>query len=112
MHTCTAYGTEWARNWEDALNDATASKSLKTQRQEIDDKKKHTCEVLIWFEVSSRPSITIFLLIKDLQNGREPLTCKYMWTHTQISISNCFPRRWHSVRMQRAPLSIIGMAAG
>ena len=49
-------GQNWAWNREDALNDATASKSLKTQRQEIDDKKKHTCEVLIWFEVSSRPS--------------------------------------------------------
>ena len=53
-------GQNWARNREDALNDATASKSLKTQHQEIDDKKKCTCEVLIWFEVSSRPSYYYF----------------------------------------------------
>jgi hypothetical protein len=46
-------GRNWAHNREDALADAAASKSLKTQRQEIDDKKKRTCEVLIWFEVGA-----------------------------------------------------------
>ena len=47
-------GQNWTRNRESALADAAASKSLKTQRQEIDDKKKRTCEVLIWFKVGTQ----------------------------------------------------------
>ena len=46
-------GRNWAHNWEDTLADAAALKSLETQWQEIDDKKKCTCKVLIWFEVSA-----------------------------------------------------------
>jgi hypothetical protein len=47
-------GQNWAHTRDSALADAAASKSLKTQRQEFDDKKKCTCEVLIWFEVGTQ----------------------------------------------------------
>ena len=45
-------GRDWSRYHDEALGDAAAVKSLKIQCQEMDDKKKRTCTVLIWFEVN------------------------------------------------------------
>jgi hypothetical protein len=44
-------GTHWRERHREAINVKEASKAMKTHRQELDDKKKRTCEVLIWFEV-------------------------------------------------------------
>ena len=45
-------GHNWVQKHQDAVQEDTLQKSLKTQRQENDEKKKRTCDVRIWFEVS------------------------------------------------------------
>lgn len=44
-------GAHWHERHQEAINVKEASKAMKTHRQELDDKKKRTCEVLIWFKV-------------------------------------------------------------
>ena len=44
-------GQKWAQKWQYALEEDLVQKSLKTLRQENDEKKKRTCDILIWFQV-------------------------------------------------------------
>ena len=44
-------GAHWHERHQEAINVKEASKAMKTHRQKLDDKKKRTCEVLIWFKV-------------------------------------------------------------
>jgi hypothetical protein len=65
-------GQNWARNCDSALADAAASKSLKTRHQEINDTKKRTCKVLIWFEVGTRLRLlwfTTHLVLAEWQSA-------------------------------------------
>jgi hypothetical protein len=45
-------GQNWAQKRQYALEEDSVQKSLKMLRQENDEKKKRTCDICIWFQVS------------------------------------------------------------